>query len=527
MLRTGRELCGARYAALGVLDEPRTALARFITDGEERSVHTQIGHLPSGRGVLGLLIDQPVPLRLGDISEHPRSFGFPAGHPPMRSFLGAPVIIRGQAWGNLYLTEKETGADFDEEDVEAIVVLAEWAAIAIDNARLFGTSEARRIELERAVRGMEATHDIAIALGGETDLDRVLELIAKRARALVDSDALLIWLADEGVLRLAASAGNAVPRVGAEIPLARSTPGTALRSGAAIRVDDPSSGARLVDPSLFGLDEATNALLVPLQYRGRGLGVLAAFDQLGGAARFSDGDEQALRAFAASAATAVTTARSVEARRLRDSIAAAEAERRRWARDLHDETLQGLGAVKLALAAARHEVPVGAQAQISGAMAQLEREIFALRDIIADLRPPALDELGLAPALRSLAQRITAEHGLELDLELAPELEERRLDPEMETIAYRVAQEALTNVVKHAGATRVRLELRDRAETLALVVGDDGRGRAGSPERATGYGITGMRERAEIGGGTLRVEDGRHGGTRVELCLPLAAPKLP
>ncbi|MCW3010080.1 MAG: hypothetical protein JWO90_484, partial [Solirubrobacterales bacterium] len=209
------------------------------------------------------------------------------------------------------------------------------------------------------------------------------------------------------------------------------------------------------------------------------------------------------------------------------TIAAAEAERRRWARDLHDETLQGLGAVKLALAAARHEVPVGAQAQISGAMAQLEREIFALRDIIADLRPPALDELGLAPALRSLAQRITAEHGLELDLELAPELEERRLDPEMETIAYRVAQEALTNVVKHAGATRVRLELRDRAETLALVVGDDGRGRAGSPERATGYGITGMRERAEIGGGTLRVEDGRHGGTRVELCLPLAAPKLP
>ena len=522
VLRTARELCGARYAAVGVLDDDRRTLAQFITDGEEPEVHEEIGHLPRGRGVLGLLIDQPAPIRLTDIAEHPRSFGFPPGHPPMRSFLGAPIVIRGQAWGNLYLTEKETAPDFDEDDVEAIVVLAEWAAIAIDNARLFGTSERRRIELERAVGGMEAARDIALALGGETDLHRVLELIVKRARALVASDALLIWLKDGETLRLAAHAGNAVPSVGAQVPLARSTSGPLLRSGAEARLGDVPTSGPDGDPAQFGLDEATSALLVPLVYRGRGLGVLAAFDHIGSVKRFSDEDERALRSFAASAATAVATATSFEAQRLRDALAAAEGERRRWARDLHDETLQGLGAVKLALSAARRGDPSDAQQEIGGAIVQLEREIVALRDIIADLRPPALDELGLAPALRTLARRVSDTHGLELEIAFDEGLEERRLASEVETIAYRVAQEALTNVGKHASAKRVRLELREHSTTLELLVRDDGRGLpAPAKPRSSGYGIVGMRERAEIGGGSLQIESGEDGGTTVALMLPL------
>ena len=519
VMQTARELCGARYAALGVLDDQRRELAQFLTAGEEPEVHSAIGHLPRGRGILGLLIDQPVPLRLHDVSDHPRSYGFPSGHPPMRSFLGAPIVVRGEAWGNLYLTEKEGAEDFDDDDVEAIVVLAEWAAIAIDNARLFGTSERRRGELERAVRGMDAAQDIALALGDETDLDRVLELIVKRARALVDSDALLIWLADQDVLRLAAHAGNATPPANAEIPLEGSTAGAALRSALPIRIDDVSTGL-LVDPARFGLDGAHSALLVPLVFRGRGLGVLAAFDHIGQAATFSADDERALRSFAASAATAVATARSVEAQRLRDSIAVAEAERQRWARDLHDETLQGLGAIKLALSAALRADPDAARPRIEGAVAQLEREITALRGIIADLRPPALDELGLEPALRTLAERVGTLHGLRLELDL--ELGERRLDAEIETIAYRVAREALTNVVKHAAATRVHLELRATASALELCVHDDGRGfEEPAAERSGGYGITGMRERAEIGGGSLRVEGHDTGGTTVALTLPL------
>jgi len=517
-MQTARELCGARYAALGVLDDRRRELAQFLTAGEEPADHTAIGHLPRGRGILGLLIDQPVPIRLHDVSQHPRSYGFPPGHPPMRSFLGAPIVVRGEAWGNLYLTEKEGAEDFDDDDLEAIVVLAEWAAIAIDNARLFGTSERRRVELERAVGGMEAAQDIALALGGETDVDRVLELIVKRARALVDSDALLIWLADDGVLRLAAHAGNATPPANAEIPFEGSTAGAALRSTAPIRIDDVS--ALIVDPAQFGLGGARSALIVPLVFRGQGLGVLAAFDHIGHAATFSDDDERALRSFAASAATAVATARSVEAQRLRGSIAAAEGERRRWARDLHDETLQGLGATKLALSAALRGDPDRARRQIEMAVEQLGREIAALRGIIADLRPPALDELGLEPALRTLAMRVGAAHDLRLELDL--QMGERRVDAEIETIAYRVAQEALTNVVKHAAATRVRLTLRAPSSALELIVRDDGRGfEQPAAERSGGYGITGMRERAQIGGGRLRIERHDGGGTTVVLTLPL------
>jgi signal transduction histidine kinase len=519
VLQTAREVCGARYAALGVLDDERRELSQFLTAGEEPEVHAAIGHLPRGQGILRLLIDQPVPIRLHDVSEHPRSYGFPPGHPPMRSFLGAPIVVRGEAWGNLYLTEKEGAEDFDDDDLEAAVVLAEWAAIAIDNARLFGTSERRRVELERAVGGMEAARDIALALGGETDLDRVLELIVKRARALVDSDALLIWLVDRDVLRLAAHAGNAAPPADAQIPFDGSTAGAALRSSEPMRVDDVSTGL-MIDPARFGLDGARSALLVPLVFRGRGLGVLAAFDHVGQAATFSDDDERALRSFAASAATAVATARGVEAQRLRDSIGAAEAERRRWARDLHDETLQGLGATKLALSAALRAEPDGSRRQIEAAVAQLEHEIAALRGIIADLRPTALDELGLEPALRTLAERISVVNGLELGLDL--QLGDRRLDPELETIAYRVAQEALTNVVKHAAAAHVQLALRISASALELSVGDDGRGfERRAAERSGGYGLTGMRERAEIGGGSLRVGGRDGGGTSVQLTLPL------
>jgi GAF domain-containing protein len=131
LLETARELTGARYAALGVLDEQRTGLARFVTRGVDDATHRAIGDLPRGNGILGVLIDDARPLRLHDVGEHPQSYGFPSGHPPMHAFLGLPVVIRGEAWGNLYLTEKEGGGDFTAEDEEAVIVLADWAAIAL------------------------------------------------------------------------------------------------------------------------------------------------------------------------------------------------------------------------------------------------------------------------------------------------------------------------------------------------------------------------------------------------------------
>ena len=189
LLETARDLTGARYAALGILDEGKRELERFLTIGVDDETRKVIGPLPRGHGVLGELIRNPEPLRLHDVTEHPRSYGFPAGHPPMTTFLGVPVAVRGEAYGNLYLTDKAGGEDFTEKDEELLVVLSEWAAVAIYNARLYESTEQRRRELERAVRGLEATATIARAVGFETELDRVLELIVKRGRAMSEARA--------------------------------------------------------------------------------------------------------------------------------------------------------------------------------------------------------------------------------------------------------------------------------------------------------------------------------------------------
>ncbi|MCW2957593.1 MAG: sensor histidine kinase [Solirubrobacterales bacterium] len=520
VLETARELTGASYAALGVLDDRRRGLSQFHTSGDTPEMHSAIGHLPHGRGVLGVLIDEPQPLRLHDVSGHPRSYGFPPGHPPMGNFLGAPIVIRGEAWGNLYLTEKAGADDFSDEDVEAIVVLAEWAAIAIDNARLFRSSDERRKELEHAVQATEAARDIALAVGGETELPPILELIVKRARALVAADALLIWLVDGDELHLASWAGNVSPPAGAVIPVAGSTAGQTLEAGQPLRLDDPQ-GSLSINPGTFGIEAAHSALLVPLMFRGRGLGVLAAFDHIGAGVAFSAEDERALRSFAASAATAVATARTVERQRLRDTLAAAEAERRRWARDLHDGTLQGLGALKLQLSRIRRAAPEDKEALIDATITQLQYEIAALRGVISDLRPAALDELGLQAALRTLAEQVSDTYGLQCTLEM--DLGDRRLEPELETLAYRIVQEALANVAKHAQAEHVSIALTPGAGCLMLQVRDDGLGIADTAmERSTGFGLTGMRERAELAGGSLDVRPLEPRGTQVRVVIPLA-----
>ena len=212
VLEAASELTGARYAAIGVLAPDRRTLERFLTLGIDAEKQQQIGDLPRGRGVLGVLIDDPRPLRLADVGAHPKSYGFPIGHPPMRSFLGVPLLIRGEVWGNLYLTEKQDG-EFDEGDEEAILVLADWAATAIDNARLYRSERERRGELERAVRGLEATTEIARAIGAETHLGRVLELIVKRGRALVEARGMVILLSDGDDLVITAVAGQVASEV--------------------------------------------------------------------------------------------------------------------------------------------------------------------------------------------------------------------------------------------------------------------------------------------------------------------------
>jgi signal transduction histidine kinase len=523
VLETAQELTAARYAALGVVDESRRELARFVTRGIDRATHEQIGDLPRGRGILGILIDDPRPLRLAHVSDHPRSYGFPAHHPPMGSFLGVPITVRGEAWGNLYLTEKTTAEEFSEEDEQAAVILADWAAIAIDHSRLYASVDARRKELERAVLRFEATATIANAVGAEPDLGRLLELVVKRGRALVEARDVLVLLLDDHELVLAGAAGESAAHVGRRLPADVTPYAEAMARREPLRLAALSEQVR--EPLVhLGVIEACAALVVPLVYRGVPLGVLTVLDRLTGDGVFSADDESLMNAFAASTATAVATARTVTSERLRRSIEAAEAERRRWARELHDETLQGLAALKVQLAGARTLDDVeGMRAAIDGAVEHVSEEIADLRSLITDLRPAALDELGLLPALESLAERVRTVHGIEVALRVELDGgEDRRLPSEVEIAAYRIVQEALTNVGRHARARRADVLVEEAHGELHVRVVDDGLGfdAAGG---ANGFGLLGMSERAELLGGEVSVEaDGREGaGTVVRARLPL------
>jgi signal transduction histidine kinase len=520
VLEVACELTGARYAALGVLDEDRHELERFITHGIDEAARQAIGNLPRGRGVLGLLIEQPRPLRLGDVGHHPRSYGFPPGHPPMASFLGVPVMIRGHAWGNLYLTEKE-GGDFDEADEQSAMILAEWTAIAVENARLYRSVQSRGDEMEHAVHRLEATTEIARAVGGETNLDRILEIVVKRARALVEARSLLILLCKGEDLVAVSIAGERERGMAkARIPISGSIPGRVLEERAPRRIRD-------LDPSLMARpgDRATGvtALLVPLIFRGRALGVLVALDPLGRDAGFSDEDETVLVSFAASAATAVATAQSVAEDRTRENIAATERERGRWARELHDESLQSLAGLRVLLSAARRSEPEELDRLLSQGIEQVDSAIAEMRRLIADLRPSTLDELGLGAALEALGERTASGHSIEVEINIDLDWEsgrnESRLLGEIEDTAYRVVQEALTNAVKHGEAERAEVDVSEDGESLRVGVLDEGRGF--DPSAPTqGFGLIGMRERAELAGGTLELRSAPGEGTTIIAVIP-------
>lgn len=520
VLEVARELTGARYAALGVLDNDRHELERFITHGIDEEERRAIGSLPRGRGVLGLLIEQPRPLRLTSVGDHPRSFGFPPGHPPMTSFLGVPIMIRGRAWGNLYLTEKASG-DFDDADQQSALILAEWTAVAVDNARLYRSVQEQRDTLKRAVRRLEATAEIARAVGGETDLERILETIVKRGRALIEARSLLILLEDRGELRVAATAGELERDPELRIPIEGSAPGRVLRTG---RPDRLSS----IGADLFARPNSPEvgvaALLVPLIFRGHSLGVLAALDSLGRSRSFAEEDERVLDSFAASAATAVATAQSVAHDRMRDSIEAAEHERGRWARELHDEALQSMGGLRVMLSGMRRAGEgEGTDRLISQAIERVDTAIAEMRRLIADLRPAALDELGLAPALEALVERLTWGEVLdaELRIDLAYNAGRRptRLVHQIENTVYRLVQEALNNAARHAETDRATVDVTETEESIRVRICDEGRGFDPAAE-TNGFGLLGMRERVTLAGGTLKVESAPGGGTVVTAVLP-------
>jgi signal transduction histidine kinase len=525
VLESARTLTDASYVALGVLDESQRELARFLTVGVDEPTRRLIGPLPTGRGVLGELIRHPSPLRLADVGSHPHSYGFPVGHPPMKTFLGVPVLVAGQTFGNLYLTDKQGAAEFSEEDEEAAILLAEFAGVAIDHARRYSGVEARRAELQHTVSALDATIQIARALGGETDLGAILELVAKRGRALVSARALVIELRRGEELELAAGAGE-LPSglVGRRVDLKDTVASAALRTRRSQYLSDDQNRQRFEQHGLGNLGlHAENGLVVPLLFRDNAYGVLVAVDQLE-TGSFSAEQRRLLEAFAASAATAVATAQSAADERRLQRLAAAEAERTRWARELHDDTLQGLGILRLTLAAAQRDgQPEAMAAAVGQALEQLGSDISSLRALITDLRPAALDQLGIEAAVMALIDRVKR-LGLDVDVSVDLAYDQGRASTryisELETAVYRIVQEALTNATKHGRAKRAVVEVEEGERGVRVVIRDDGQG-FDPIEASSGFGVPGMRERAELLGGRLSIESAPGEGTTVSALLPV------
>jgi signal transduction histidine kinase len=526
VLEAARDLTGARYAGLGVLDDSRHQLARFLTLGLDEQTRATIGPLPTGRGVLGELIRTPRPLRIADVGSHPYSYGFPVGHPPMSSFLGVPIVVGDEPYGNLYLTEKQDAAEFSEADERSLMLLADFAGLAIDHAQRYSGSESQRRRLEQTNQALDATIQIARALGGETDLQAILELVAKRGRALVSARVLIIELLDGDQLNLAAGAGE-LPTglLGQNVSLANTVASAALRSGETQRLSDQLNRARFEQHGIGHLGVASeDGLVVPLVFRDRSYGVLVALDHRD-AGDFTVEHQRLLEAFAASAATAVATAQSAADERLGQRIAATEAERSRWARELHDETLQALGTLRLVLSSARRsEDPAVMAGAVDQVLEQLEVDITSLRALITELRPAALDQLGLEPALLALADRVRRA-GLEVEcqVELADERgrASERYTAELEVGIYRIVQEALTNAVKHGAAAHARVQVLERNDHVSVLISDDGQG-FDPAMRSAGFGLVGMQERSDLLGGRLSVDSSAGDGTTVSATFAVA-----
>ena len=379
VLEAARELTGARYAALGVLDEQRRELERFLTAGVDPGTQRLIGAAPKGRGVLGILIAEPRPLRLRDLGLHPLSYGAPSGHPEMRTFLGVPVLIGGEVWGNLYLTEKQGGEEFTEADQEAAVILAEWAGVAIEKARAYERSEHQREECERAVLELQATRDVALAAGAATGLHRVLELVAKRGRALIDAQSTLVMLRDGSELVVAASSGYADPPGGRRVPVSGPFWGEVIESRSPLRIGDTGSRIHLV-PADPGFPSARTALLVPMLHLRTAIGVLAAFDRGSERAPFTERDEKLLQNFAATSANAMAIAKSIDPDRPPTSPAARDDGQQKPARALVQETLQLLDGVQETLSTAlRHSDRDHYEATIREANETIARALRSLR----------------------------------------------------------------------------------------------------------------------------------------------------
>jgi signal transduction histidine kinase len=503
IVHTAIELVDAHYGALGVRGEGHD-LVEFIYEGIDEKMRERIGHLPEGRGVLGVLIDDPKPIRLDDIARHPASVGFPPNHPPMRAFLGVPVRIRDEVFGNLYLTEKTNGQPFTEDDEVVAEALAAAAGIAIANARLYEQSRARQCWIE-------ATRDIATKLLSGADPATVFRLIADETLKLTDAQATLVAVpADDdgppsevGEL-LVAETGGELPAFPQALTISVSgTPvGQAFLDRTPRRFDNLEIGVVEMRPG--------PALVLPLRATDKVAGVLVALRH-DGATPFTQDEEDMMAAFADQAALAWQLATAQRLARELDVLT----DRDRIARDLHDHVIQRLFAVGLSLQGTipRARSPE-VQQRLSGYVDDLQAVIQEIRTTIFHLHEPASGMTRLRQRLdEAIAQ--FSDGKLHITTQFIGPLSV--VDAILADHAEAVVREAVSNAARHAHASTLTVTVKVEDE-LCIEAVDNGRG---IPKNITGSGLTNLLQRAQQVGGTFAVESPPTGGTLLRWSAPL------
>jgi signal transduction histidine kinase len=492
------DLVDARYGALALLDEDGRTTA-FAVTGVDDATRDRIGPPPDGHGMLGALVAGRDPVRLADLGTHPASGGFPPGHPPMRSFLGVPLLVRGAVLGRLYLSGERP---FTADDERAIVALAAAAGIAVDNARLYEETRSRQ-------RWLEATGEISAELLGGTDVHEVLRLIANRAVELTGADDALIALPAEvgGALVVTVCAGpDAEVLTGHRIPLDGSTSGAVLRDHVPRSV--PSLAFDLADGLGVHLGPA---LAVRLRSGESTAGVLLAI-RAPGAARFDEHELQIVSAFADQAALALRDAESQAARRELDVVV----DRDRIARDLHDQVIQRLFAVGLGIEGTRR------RSDSPAVTVRLTQHIDQLQDVIEEIRGAIFDlhaEPGAGRGLRARLQNAiidtTADSAIRTTVRLSGSFD--RVPAGLAEHAEAVVREAVSNVLRHARAAELAVTVSLDGDLL-VEVSDTG---AGMPDAVVRSGLRNLEQRAAEAGGTFRLERPAGGGTRLVWTVPV------
>ncbi|GAA3023915.1 two-component system sensor histidine kinase [Streptomyces lactacystinicus] len=516
IVEAAADLVDARYGALGVIGPDGHTLSQFLTVGLTEEEIAEIGPPPSGRGILGELIREPRPLRCPVLSDHPASVGFPSNHPPMHTFLGVPVRVHGEVFGNLYLTDKRGGLDFDEDDEAVISTLAVAAGVAIDNARLYEEAQLRQ-------RWLRASTEITRSLLSGAPRLEVVELIARRAREISGAELADVSVALAGPEERAeeltvevALGGTPSARLGVTVPVDGTLSGAAYASGSPATSDELACDARFPAGPAGRFDGLGAAVAVPLGTgAGYGRGVLLLARAQGQPA-FGPEETGPLLGFADQAALALELA---ERRRDAEQLNLLE-DRDRIARDLHDLAIQRLFATGMTLQSAGRliESPAAAD-RVARAVADLDETIKIIRSTIFGLRAHSEPDRGL----RARATRVVtdAQGTLGFPPRLSMEgLLDTDVPQELAGHVVAVLAEALSNAARHAKASRVEVTLRALAGRVALSVTDDG---VGVPEGGRRSGLRNLAERADRVGGSFTVDPAEGGGTRLVWEAPIGS----